>query len=57
MLAPDGQGVDAITYEVVTKSTKPLLPSSEYLGLLIAGARKWSLPLPYQVALAAIQPA
>jgi gamma-glutamylcyclotransferase len=54
VLASGGHLVDAITYEVFTKAPSEYAPNAEYLGLIIAGARKWGLPQDYQEALANI---
>lgn len=54
VVSTEGELLDAITYEVFTKTTNELAPSEEYLGLIKAGARKWGLPREYQDALAKI---
>jgi gamma-glutamylcyclotransferase len=51
----DGQVWDAITYEVANKAADVHVPSTEYLGLIKAGALKWDLPQAYQEGLAKIE--
>lgn len=55
VVSTDGQLLDAITYEVFTKAVDEYDPNAEYLGLIIAGARKWGLPREYQDVLGRIQ--
>lgn len=55
VVTPEGQSVDATTYEVFAKASSEQLPNAEYFGLIVAGARKWGLPAEYQRALASIQ--
>lgn len=43
----DGMALDAITYEVVAKTTVDLSPTSEYHGLIVQGAEHWGLPVEY----------
>jgi gamma-glutamylcyclotransferase (GGCT)/AIG2-like uncharacterized protein YtfP len=43
----DGIELDAVTYEVVAKTTVDLSPSGEYHGLIVQGAEHWGLPLEY----------
>ena len=54
VFASEGQPLDAITYEVVNKSTEEHVPSAEYLGLILEGARRWELPQSYQDVLSKI---
>ncbi|MFA5997638.1 MAG: gamma-glutamylcyclotransferase family protein [Candidatus Paceibacterota bacterium] len=50
----DGDVVDAESYEVVDKSTETLMPTQEYLKLIIDGAAKHDFPQDYQKFLSQI---
>jgi len=43
----DGAPIGAVSYEVVDKHSRPILPSATYLALVLAGARQFSLPANY----------
>lgn len=51
----DGLELDAVTYEVVAKTTVDLSPTHEYHQLIVQGAEHWDLPLEYREKLRRIE--